>query len=187
MAYTKFYSFIAAIAAMFALYAAGISYTQHYTDKQRIETLERDISILKGQNIKLGQAAPNFELRGMDGKLYRLTQYFGEKEIVLYGWLPKCPHCLVVLPDFLAYEKNPPGNVQVLSITVARTEKEKQDVREFVKKHHLRSPVLFADDEFLQNYAPFATPCVWHLTNKGRYKKIYQGRDLVRAFLMDGT
>lgn len=184
---TQIYAVMSVIISVFALYVASLSYTQHYTDRQRIEILEEDIHILKGQNVKIGQKAPNFELQGVDGKMYRLVQYFGEKEVVLYGWLPKCPHCFAVLPEFIKYEKGNHSYIQILSITIANTDKEKQEVREFVKRYGLRSPVLFADDEFLKNYAPFATPCIWYLTKEGKYKRIYQGRNLVGTFLMEGT
>jgi peroxiredoxin Q/BCP len=44
--------------------------------------------------LKIGDMAPDFELRGSDGKTYRLTDYRGKQAVVL-AWFPKAftPGC----------------------------------------------------------------------------------------------
>jgi peroxiredoxin Q/BCP len=39
-------------------------------------------------DLKAGDAAPAFELRGSDGKTYRLADYVGKRAVVL-AWFPK--------------------------------------------------------------------------------------------------
>ena len=41
-----------------------------------------------GAELQVGDAAPNFELQGSDGKTYRLADFKGKQPVVL-AWFPK--------------------------------------------------------------------------------------------------
>jgi len=41
-----------------------------------------------GPELKVGDVAPAFSLRGSDGKTYRLSDYTGKRTVVL-AWFPK--------------------------------------------------------------------------------------------------
>ena len=43
---------------------------------------------LVGPELKVGDKAPDFELKGSDGKTYKLSQ-FKDKEVVVIAWYPK--------------------------------------------------------------------------------------------------
>ncbi len=38
--------------------------------------------------LEVGEKSPNFELQGSDGRVHRLADYLGKREIVL-AWFPK--------------------------------------------------------------------------------------------------
>ena len=41
-----------------------------------------------GEDLKVGDAAPEFELQGSDGKTYKLSDFAGKQEVVI-AWFPK--------------------------------------------------------------------------------------------------
>ena len=45
-------------------------------------------SQLPAANLKAGDAAPDFELKGSDGKTYKLSDFKGKKAVVV-AWFPK--------------------------------------------------------------------------------------------------
>lgn len=40
------------------------------------------------EGLKVGDAAPNFEMQGSDGKVYKLSDFKGKKAFVI-AWFPK--------------------------------------------------------------------------------------------------
>ena len=44
--------------------------------------------LVSGAELKVGDNAPNFELKGSDGKTYRLSDFKGKKPVVI-AWFPK--------------------------------------------------------------------------------------------------
>ena len=53
---------------------------------------------VSSQMAKQGEAVPDFELMGVDGKTYRLSDYKGKK-VYLKFWASWCSICLASLPD----------------------------------------------------------------------------------------
>jgi len=45
-------------------------------------------ALASGAELKVGDNAPNFELKGSDGKTYRLSDFKGKKPVVI-AWFPK--------------------------------------------------------------------------------------------------
>ena len=45
-------------------------------------------SIAMSEDLKVGSAAPEFSLKGTDGKTYKLSQFKG-KQYVIVAWYPK--------------------------------------------------------------------------------------------------
>ena len=51
-------------------------------------TLMTAVAMFAAEAPKVGDAAPDFELKGSDGKTYRLSQFKGKKPVVV-AWYPK--------------------------------------------------------------------------------------------------
>jgi len=105
----------------------------------------------KAEELKVGDAAPDFTLPGSDGKTYTLADYRGKQAVVL-AWFPKAftPGCTTEC-KILAAEgaKLKKFNVAYFTASVDPPEKNK----DFAKSVHADYPILSdADGEVARAY-----------------------------------
>jgi peroxiredoxin len=102
----------------------------------------------------IGQPAPLFELKGIDGKTYSLDQLKG-KYIVIHFAATWCPFCNAEAP-FLEklYQNYRNKNVQVFIVDV---KEDKSLVEKSLERFHFSFPVLLDEDGAISTkYAPEA-------------------------------
>lgn len=86
-----------------------------------------------------GQPAPNFSLKGLDGKTYQLSDFKGKRAVVVDFWATWCPPCQRELPELERIWKKFQGKpVQFLGVNVDG----RGDVPGNVRKNGLTFPVL---------------------------------------------
>jgi peroxiredoxin len=93
----------------------------------------------------VGEAAPDFSLKDLDGKTHRLSEAKG-KVVVLSFWMTWCAPCKAEMP-FLKkyYEAYKDKGLEVWSIT-ADSPSDLPKVRSIVKRYELTNPVLLDSD-----------------------------------------
>ena len=89
----------------------------------------------------LSMAEPvDFELEGLDGKTYRLSDYRGKWVLVNY-WATWCPPCREELPELEVFHSNHKDkDAVVLGVAMERIKKEK--LQKFVDDQFLSYPIL---------------------------------------------
>ena len=64
-------------------------------------------------------AAPDFELQDLKGSNVTLSQFKGQKPVLLYFWATWCPVCLSVRPDVIKMRKaTSDADIEILAINV---------------------------------------------------------------------
>lgn len=137
-------------------------------------TAKEDPKPATEEKATIGKPAPAFELKDLDGKAVKLSDYKG-KIVVLEWFDPTCPACawaygeggpLRTLPAEL--EKK---GVVWLAVNSAGAEFGGSDVKknqEFQKKHGMKSPVLLdTKGEVGRKYGAKTTPHVYVIDAKG--------------------
>ncbi len=82
----------------------------------------------------------DFELEGLDGKTYRLSDYRGKWVLVNY-WATWCPPCREELPELEVFHANHKDhNAVVLGVAMERISKER--LQKFVDEQFLSYPIL---------------------------------------------
>ena len=123
---------------------------------------------------ELGAPAPGFELKDIDGKSVKLSQFKGRK-VVLEWFNPSCPYCVYVygekgplrqLPDQLVR-----NGVVWLSIVSEKPEnpgRKTETIRKFMEANGIETPMLLDPTGTVgRAYGAKTTPHVFVINDKG--------------------
>lgn len=121
-------------------------------------------------------AAPEFALRGEDGKTYRLADYRG-KVVVLNFWATWCPPCRDEMPSMeRAHEKLKGENIAILAINVGE---DANTIFAFTGQYPVSFPLpLDVDGSVTRKYPVVGLPTTFIIDPQGNvtYRAI-GGRD----------
>ncbi|MBI2546374.1 TlpA family protein disulfide reductase [Candidatus Woesearchaeota archaeon] len=118
--------------------------------------------------IEIGAQAPNFILQDLDGKLIKLSDFRGEKVVVLNFWASWCPFCLDEMPDFEAVGKKHEDDAVILGVNRG----EKKEIAFSYAKENLpvsvTYPILLDSNEDVSNvYILRGMPVTYFINKEG--------------------
>lgn len=120
--------------------------------------------------LDVGQMAPDFELKTLDGESVRLSDYKGQM-VMLNFWASWCPPCRVEMPHMETYyqEYKEEDNIEILAVNMTTLERGSQDkVPDFVDKHGLTFPILMDEDGDIKDlYKVMVYPTTYILNEEG--------------------
>ena len=133
---------------------------------------------VSSQTAKQGEEVPNFELTGVDGKTYRLSEYKGKK-VYLKFWASWCSICLASLPDTDELAKEESDDYVVLTV-VSPGQKGEQAEEAFQKWYqgldYKDIPVLLdPSGQLLASYGVRSYPTQAFIDKEGRLVKTQPG------------
>ena len=91
----------------------------------------------------------DYQLRDMDGRLYRASDYRG-KWLVINFWATWCPPCLKEMPELERFQQQHPDTVQVWGVTFE--DSDKASIRAFVERLGVSFPILGYGQDPLTGY-----------------------------------
>ena len=113
--------------------------------------------------LKVGEMAPDFELKTLDGKTAKLSDYRGKK-VILNFWATWCPPCKAEMPDLQKYHQEAGESVVILAVNIDP----QYDVRKFVRETNVTFPVLLdSKDEVNTLYRILTIPTTYFIDEKG--------------------
>lgn len=135
------------------LAVVGVSGYLLYSGSQRSEQVPTSAP----GDVRVGEPAPDIELKTLDGATLKLSQYRG-KVVVLNFWATWCPPCLAEMPSMeKLYRMFPDGNLIMLAVNTE--ENGAEILPAFLKKNpHTFSVVLDPDANGQQTYGVFRFP-----------------------------
>ena len=120
--------------------------------------------------------APDFELKGIDGKTYKLSDFRG-KVVVLNFWATWCPPCRKELPEYAEIQKEyADQGVQFIGIAVDDEGMDK--VKGWVEKNPVATadPILIPDQKTIGSYGDLsAIPVTFFIDRKGMIRDSFVG------------
>jgi peroxiredoxin len=125
----------------------------------------------------VGQAAPDFTLRDIQGKEVKLSQFKGQV-VVLNFWATWCPPCREEMPSMeKLYRDNREKGLVILAVNV--DENGKKAVSDFLQRTPYSFPILLDDKNIAQQtYGVFRFPESFIIDRNGKVvEKIIGGRD----------
>jgi thiol-disulfide isomerase/thioredoxin len=128
---------------------------QQQQDDQRVIRFIRD-----------PDAAPEFEVKGVDGKTVSLAQARG-KVVLLNFWATWCGPCRMEVPDLVQLQTKYKDRLQVIGLVI--DDEDEAAVRNFAKRYSINYPIAMATNEmrFLFGGVP-ALPTSFIIDAEGR-------------------
>lgn len=108
------------------------------------EATEEDIDI----GLKVGNQAPNFTLRTLDGEEVSLSDFKGERVMVNF-WATWCAPCRAEIPDMNEFYED--TDIRVLAVNVTQTEDNIEQVEKFAERYEMVFPVLLDEENSAAN------------------------------------
>lgn len=120
----------------------------------------------------IGQPAPDFSLKTIDGHRVRLSDYRGRPVVVAF-WASWCAPCMVEMPTLVDFYRREGGKVQLLAVSMDDTV---DDAKAYADHNHLPFPVLFdGKGQVSGGYAVDAIPAVFVVDPGGRIRGHHEG------------
>jgi peroxiredoxin len=120
------------------------------------------------------KAAPDFELKDVDGKVHHLSEYKG-KVVVLNFWATWCPPCRKEIPDFIEMSKQYEAQ-GVQFIGVAMDDEGLDKVKPWVASHNIPYPIFLSDGKVGPAYGEMSSiPVTYFIDRKGMIRQTYIG------------
>jgi thiol-disulfide isomerase/thioredoxin len=125
----------------------------------------------------LGQGekfAPKLELKDVDGRALRLSDYKG-RVVLLNFWATWCAPCRAEIPDLVKWQREYKGKgLQVIGVTYPP--EELAEVREFIKSVKVNYPVALGEEQTKAMFDKGETlPITVLIDKKGTVREVIQG------------
>ena len=125
------------------------------------------------------KAAPEWQLKDLDGKPVKLSDFNG-KVVILNFWATWCPPCRKEIPTFVSLQKQY-GDKGLVVIGVSLDEKGPVAVKPFVSKMAINYPIVMGDPKTAADYGGIAVvPTTFVIDRNGKIAAEHQG-DAERA------
>lgn len=117
----------------------------------------------------IGDCAPNFSLKSIDGKTYDLSKLTG-KVVLVNFWATWCKPCIVEMPSMQKiYSKYADKNLQLLAISIDNDTKLINKFLDNDIQQKLRFPILFDEGKKVSSmYGTFQVPETYVIDKTGR-------------------
>ncbi len=119
----------------------------------------------RGSLAAAGQAAPDFTLSALDGRVHQLSQY-KDREVLVYFFAPWCSICRYSA-DNLNNLRADRDESELMILMVALSYKSKSEVEQFVKDLALEVPVLLGGEQQSQDYQIVGFPTYYVIDQAG--------------------
>jgi peroxiredoxin len=132
-----------AVAAFIGLIIWGF-YSVQNTDSKSNATSTNTNQLKVG--IEVGNLAPDFELKNLEGNPIKLSSLKGKK-VILNFWASWCPPCRQEMPDMEKfYLDQKDKGIEILAVNLTNAEKSREDVTNFMRTNSITFPVVLDEN-----------------------------------------
>ena len=120
------------------------------------------------------RAAPDWQLKDLDGKSVKLSDFKG-KVVILNFWATWCPPCRKEIPTFVSLQRQYADKGLVI-VGVSLDEKGPGVVKPFVAKMGINYPVVMGDPKTAADYGGIAVvPTTFVIDRSGKVAAEHEG------------
>ena len=141
--------------------------TLDLTNKKELSYMA-ELDMEERPTLSLGDMAPEFEAKRLDGSTFRLADYRGKKAVLIDFWATWCSPCVDEIPTIKSIaETYRDQGLEVVGVSLDRDE---QVLRDFVKKEKLNYVQVFdkeKSDTIAKSYGVWGIPSVFLVNKNG--------------------
>lgn len=115
------------------------------TEREENEQETEASSAERTVGLEIGNIAPDFQLKTLDGEEATLSDYRGTRVMINF-WATWCPPCRAEMPDMEKLYQN--TDIEILAINLTETEPHTDQIQRFVDEYELTFPILL--DEVIE-------------------------------------
>ncbi len=106
----------------------------------------------------IGDVAPSFELRTIDGKPLNLSDYHGNKAVYLVFWNTWCSYCIEKTPRYKKLEEEFGDRIEIIAINTGWSDSQVQ-IEQYRNQHETNYLLVFDDEAVVtKRYEVHAVP-----------------------------
>ncbi|MYD59718.1 MAG: redoxin domain-containing protein [Gemmatimonadetes bacterium] len=137
------------------------------TNKKELSYIA-ELEMEERPTLSLGDMAPEFEAKQLDGSTFRLADYRGKKAVLIDFWATWCPPCVDEIPTIKKIaETYRDQGLEVVGVSLDREEKA---LRDFVKQEKLSYVQVFEKEKtraITKSYGVWGMPSVFLIDKDG--------------------
>ncbi len=119
-------------------------------------------------DVGIGSQAPVFSARTLEGKVFNLADYKGNKPVYLKFWATWCSYCKAEMPHLNSIKERYGDDIQVVTINVAMNDSV-ANIDHFFQGQGYRIPTIFdTGGELTKRYGVVGTPHHVLIDKEGR-------------------
>lgn len=135
----------------------------------------RDAAQQAKSSFAIGEKAPGFSLKDIEGKEVRLADFSG-KTVVLEFWATWCPPCKSSVADLIrVQDKYKAGNVVVLAISVDEGQDIASKLTAFAKENNINYRILIGTEDISRAFNVRSIPTVIVIDSSGVARSSHTG------------
>lgn len=137
------------------------------TDKKELSYIA-ELKMEERPTLSLGDMAPEFEAKRLDGSTFRLADYRGKKAVLIDFWATWCPPCVDEIPTIKKIAET--YRNQGLEVVGVSLDREEKALRDFVKRENLSYVQVFEKEKtrtITKSYGVWGIPSVFLIDKNG--------------------
>ena len=137
------------------------------TNKKELSYLA-ELDMEERPSLSVGDMAPEFEIKQLDGSTFRLADYRGKKAVLIAFWATWCPLCVDEIPTIKRIAET--YRNQGLKVVGVSLDQEEKALRDFVKKEKLSYVQVFEKEKtrvISKSYGVWGIPSVFLIDKNG--------------------
>lgn len=147
--------------------------TDYPIDKQE-DVVIKEQNKQENVSLEIGRKAPDFVLQDIYGKKITLSQFAGNKPVILNFWATWCPPCKQEMPLLQKYYDKHKDGIEIIAVNM---QEDPTLVKDWIKDFEITYTILLDPAEKVkQLYNIYAKPTTYFIDKKGiiRAKKLGQ-------------